>query len=109
MSHEHAILEDIILNAEKQGKVKGVLVDCGALAELPAHELEEALLARKPNWRVEVIETPALVQCKECGYEGEPEILERAHDFVLYACPQCSSEPEVLAGKEIMLKKVFVE
>lgn len=107
--HEHAIVDDLISEAQKHGKVIGITVDVGELAPITVMELKEALKAHQPDWKIEIVQTEALVQCKDCGFEGQPEIVERAHDFVLFECPNCACVPEVLAGKDIVLKSVDVE
>ncbi|MFA6089399.1 MAG: hydrogenase maturation nickel metallochaperone HypA [Candidatus Woesearchaeota archaeon] len=108
MSHEHLICKEIIQKANSLGKVKKILVDCGALAHLPADELKHAL-EHQCKFDIEVNETPAKVICEDCGYTGIPKILEHSHDLTLYECPKCGSVPEIVEGDQIFLKSVDVD
>ena len=58
---------------------------------------------------VDVIEEEAVVNC-ECGYNGPPKVVERGHDFVVWACPSCDRlYPRAVSGDRIVLAKVVVE
>ncbi len=107
--HEHAIVHDIVNAAEKQGKVTAISVEVGSLAPIASKDLLLGLRLEKPGWKISVKEVPAKVACGNCGFEGNPVVTERAHDFVLFECKKCGKTPNVLSGKEIMLKKVEVE
>ncbi|MBW2985763.1 hydrogenase maturation nickel metallochaperone HypA [Candidatus Woesearchaeota archaeon] len=106
--HEGFIAQGIIDKAKEQGIVKKIVVEVGDLGHLPAKEMK-AKLEEMVDWEVEVIEVPALVECK-CGYRGKPKILEKAHDLTLFECPQCGKIPfKIISGEEIVLKDVVVE
>ncbi len=105
--HEHAMAHNIIEQAKQQGKVKKITVECGALAHLPAKDMEN-VLKDHADFEVEVIETPAKVKCK-CGFEGQPKIEAHSHDMNIFFCPKCGEVPEVLEGEDIVLKSVEVE
>src|SRR3989344_413911 len=102
--HETIIARKLIEEAEKQGKVKSMTVEVGELGHLPAHELEPTLKAMV-NWKVNIIEKKAKVQCS-CGFIGRPKILERGHDMCLFVCPKCDQVPKIIEGNEIRLKEV---
>jgi Zn finger protein HypA/HybF involved in hydrogenase expression len=105
--HDTLISQDIIETAKKQGKVKGITVEVGDLGHLPLEELREALEGRV-SWDVKLVPKKAKVRC-ECGFEGEPNILEHSHGHSVWVCPKCGKVPEVLEGKDIVLKEVEVE
>jgi Zn finger protein HypA/HybF involved in hydrogenase expression len=106
--HDTLISQDIIEAAKRQGKVKGITVEVGDLGHLPLEELREALLSRVPDWAVKLVRRKAVVRCA-CGFEGEPKIIEHRHGHSLWQCPQCGLVPEVVEGKDIVLKEVEVE
>lgn len=105
--HETKIAQDIIAQAKRRGNVKKAIIYCGALAHLPAHELQHVMEVMAP-FAVEVKETPAKVSCS-CGYEGEPKIEMHSHDLAIYFCPRCMRVPTVLEGTDIMLKEVVAD
>ena len=105
--HETIIAKEIINKAKEHGEVKGILVEVGELADIPADHLLETL-ETMVNWNVLIKEKKARVKCS-CGYEGEPKIVEKRHDFTLFVCPKCSSLPKVLEGKDIILREVEVK
>jgi Zn finger protein HypA/HybF involved in hydrogenase expression len=109
--HEQAIAQTIIAAAKEQerlrGKLKGIVVEVGALGHLPAGEMREVLVTLCPDWEVVVVEKPATVLCDECGYKGTPKILEKGHDHNVYKCPKCGfMMPEIITGHDIVLKEV---
>lgn len=53
--HEHLITEEILKKARSFGKVSKIVVECGQLAHLPAHELE-IVLKQKCDFPVIVLE-----------------------------------------------------
>jgi Zn finger protein HypA/HybF involved in hydrogenase expression len=105
--HEHKIAHEIIEKAKAEGKVTKITVSCGALAHLPAKDLEN-VLKDHADFEVEVIETPAKVKC-ECGFVGKPKIEMHSHDINVFFCPKCGNVPKVLEGEDIILKRVEVE
>ncbi len=105
--HDTIIAKDIISQAKKHGKVKKIIVEVGDIAPLKADELEE-LLKKMVDWEVEVNKKKAEIKCI-CGYEGEPKVLERTHDMVMYVCPKCGLVPENAKGDKIILKKVVLQ
>ncbi|RME53848.1 hypothetical protein D6783_00560 [Candidatus Woesearchaeota archaeon] len=105
--HEQAIANRIIEEAKKCGAVKGIVVEVGDLAHLPADEMRQVLLDRT-EWDVTVVEKRALVECV-CGYCGEPKIVQKQHDATLFECPVCGSLPLVKEGDQIVLKTVELQ
>lgn len=107
--HEQTIAKAIIEEATKHGKVRKIVVEVGDLGHLPAHEMEE-VLNTLTDWEVKVTKKKAMVKCEECGYEGEPEILEQGHDHNVFKCSQCKAMmPTIVDGKDIILKEIEVE
>ncbi len=106
--HEQVFVADIVKEATKHGVVSKVTVEVGALAPIPAAELEAAL-RMTTGWEVEIVENAGTVQCK-CGYHGAPKITDKGHEYTIYECPKCGAKlPRVVSGKEIILKDVTVE
>lgn len=106
--HETVFAKQIIETAEKQGKVKSITIEVGDLAHVPAEEMKAVLERMKPGWEIKAVRKKAKVKCS-CGYEGEPDIVEHSHDHAVFFCPECRAVPEVLEGKDMVLKSVEVE
>ena len=106
--HDTIISQDIIEAAKKQGKVRAITVEVGDLGHLPAQELLETLQKMVPDWSVRMTRKKAKAKCL-CGYEGEPKILEHSHGHSVYFCPKCKRVPEIIEGKDIILKEVEVD
>jgi len=106
--HEQTIAKKIIEEAMKHGKVKKITVECGALAHLPAKDMEKVLKEVAP-FEVDVVEKKAKVKCKNCGFEGEPRIEMHTHDASVFFCGKCGSVPDVIDGKDIIIKSVVIE
>jgi len=104
--HTKNIIDNIIKKAEEHGNVKRITIQLGALAPVTQTEIEH--IAQHRNWRVIVEKVPAVVKCK-CGYKGEPKVLAREHDIVLFECPACNGTPDVVQGTEIIISKIEVE
>jgi len=110
--HEQVIAQEIISEAKKQevvhGTLTGITVEVGDVAHLPAHEMRDVLQALMPEWDIRVVEKKARVAC-ECGFTGEPVILEKGHDHNVFKCPSCGAlMPRVLDGDKIVLVSVEV-
>jgi Zn finger protein HypA/HybF involved in hydrogenase expression len=105
--HDTIAAMDIISQAKKHGKVKKIVVQVGDLSPIKADDIE-SILKKKVDWDIEIVEKPAEVKCV-CGYQGEPKIMERTHDMVMYCCPKCGLIPEHAKGNKIILKKVVLQ
>jgi Zn finger protein HypA/HybF involved in hydrogenase expression len=105
--HETVIAKQIIEEAMKHGKVKEITIEVGDIAHLPANEMKE-VMQNMTKWKIIVKQKKAKVKC-DCGYTGEPKIIEKKHGFVLFECPKCGSMPKVLEGEDIIIKEVKVE
>ena len=106
--HESIIANKLIEKAKEHGCVRKIVIEVGDLAHLPASDMKE-VMEKLTSWEVEVCSVKSCVKCT-CGYEGEPKILEHAHDMTIYECPKCSKIPaEILSGSEIILKEVIVD
>lgn len=105
--HDALISKDIIEAAEKQGKVKSITVEVGALGHVPLEELKETL-KNMVHWKINMISKNAKVECV-CGFVGAPDIVEHRHGHSVFFCPSCGSVPKLVEGGDIILKKVVVE
>ncbi len=104
--HEQTIAQEIIREALKHQPVKGITVEVGEVAHLPADEMKEVLEKMVPEWEIKIEEKEAKISC-ECGYEGRPEILEKGHDSTIFKCPKCGAMmPKVLEGDKIILREI---
>lgn len=107
--HEQTIAKAIIEEAVKHGKVKSITIEVGDLGHLPANEMEE-VLKTLTDWKVIVTKKKATIKCEECGYQGEPNIVEKGHDHNVFRCPECEAMmPKILDGNNIILKELEVE
>lgn len=105
--HEQTIASKIIEQAKEHGNIKSIVIEVGDLGHLPAHEMKE-VMEKLTDWEIEVISKPAVIAC-DCGYTGEPKILQQLHDNNIYECPKCSkSLPKILDGHDIILKEVEI-
>lgn len=105
--HETILAKEILKEARakaKGKKIKSITLEVGELAHLPANELKEILRAMA-DFKIIVKHVKAKVKC-ECGYEGAPRILAQHHDFTLFECPDCSKQPKVLCGADIVLREI---
>ena len=106
--HEQAIAKEIIRTANEQGTVKGIEVHVGELAHLPADEMKD-VLATMTNWEIKIVDVEGAVEC-ECGFKGQPKILQKGHDSTVFECPECQMKmPKITAGDQIVLISVDVE
>jgi hydrogenase nickel incorporation protein HypA/HybF len=56
-----------------------------------------------------ITEEPVEVKCSSCGYEGGLDVKEDPlfHYMIpVFACPECSSDVEVVRGKGVTVKNV---
>ena len=107
--HEMTIAKNIIAEAEKQGKITGILLEIGELAHVPGKELVSCLKTLV-KWKVNWTEKPAKVTCINCGFTGRPKVLERGHDSFYIACPRCGEDmPNLIDGKDIKIVSVEVQ
>ncbi len=100
------IIEDIIEEAKKHGKVTAIKLEVGELFPLNTVEIQ-SLLREKTNWRIEIENKTSDVSCT-CGYEGPAKILQKGSDYTLFSCPRCNSIPKVNDGDDVNLKEVRI-
>lgn len=106
--HDSVIASSIIKDIKEHGNVKKAYLEVGELYGIePDHLLEHLKEVSKIEFEVKQIKSK--VKCKHCGYTGEAKILERMHDFVLYECPSCEEDVDVLDGDKIRIVKVDID
>jgi Zn finger protein HypA/HybF involved in hydrogenase expression len=101
-----AIVERLIAEAKKQGRVKSMLVEVGELTTAFPHMIKAAL-EQKMGCTVAVLQKQGIVQFM-CGYFGEPKILEKTENTLEFVCPSCGNAPGVVDGERIFLKEVVL-
>lgn len=103
--HEHSFIQSIIENVPDSDKVLSIQIELGELAGIEKDHLIEHLID-ETGWKADVISKHAKIKCS-CGFVGEPEILQRLHDMVIFQCPECGNDDvSVLEGKDIRILKV---
>lgn len=102
--HEITICKQILNQLKEYRNIKSITIEIGTLAPLTATELKETI-ENIVDYKVNVIEKEAIVKCS-CKYKGSPDIIERAHDIVIYKCPSCGNIPKILNGNQIIIKEV---
>ena len=112
--HEFSLAQNIIEivdeSLKKNGASKAVEVDLevGTLSGVEIPALEMALESLKPNsvmesTEIKLIITKAKAVCRNCKAEYYPEDL-------FSPCPKCSSYgPEIVTGKELLVKSIVAE
>ncbi len=105
--HDLFAVQKLIEEAKKHGKVIEVTIEMGELCELHDHDIK-GRIQELTNWKVNFLIKKATVQC-ECGYKGEPKIVEKTHDTIIFVCPKCEKKPKMVEGDELILKEVKVE
>lgn len=102
--HEHSFIEAILREVKDKENVERLVLEVGDLAGIDGDHLK-GHIEEMYDFEVEVVDRKGFVSC-ECGFEGEPRILERMHDMVVIECPVCHDSPKVLEGKDIKILKV---
>jgi Zn finger protein HypA/HybF involved in hydrogenase expression len=106
--HETIVAKQIIEEAKRHGEVESITIEVGDIAHLPAKEMEKTMKGLV-DWEVKIEQKKAIIQC-ECGFKGEPIILEKGHDSTIWKCPVCDRVmPHVIEGNDIILKDVTVK
>lgn len=110
--HDAVIAKKIMDDARRKARaggnsasgIKSIALEIGEFAPVTAGELKETFETLS-GWAVKVKTTLAEANC-ECGFKGRPKLLERGHDFCLYACPKCGAAPKLEKGDEIAIVEV---
>jgi Zn finger protein HypA/HybF involved in hydrogenase expression len=104
--HDTVIANSILRDLEKYGDVKEATLEVGELFGIEPEHLYEHL-KEVSEIKFNISQSESRVKCS-CGYAGRAKIVERMHDFVLYECPKCGSNVDVLVGDNIIIKEVKV-
>ena len=109
--HEHTLAMNILKTAHdaaKGQKILKIVLEIGEIADIPPQELVDAI-KHIVKYDVEYAESESKIKCS-CGYIGRSRILEKKHAATIFVCPECNnSNPEVLTGKDIIIKEIEVE
>ena len=103
--HELGLIKELIDKAKEKGNVVKIVVEVGSLAGIEADHLKEHF-KELVDWEIEVKEKKGRVEC-DCGFKGEPNVITRGHDFVLFNCPWCNDVPKIIEGDEIIWREVL--
>ena len=74
------------------------LGDFGRTAPTKLVEQLKQLVPWKNNWT----EMPAEIECN-CGFSGQPKILEKNHGSFTIECPECKEVPILLSGTDFRI------
>ncbi len=112
--HEFSLAQNIIeivddtLKQHGAHQAKEIELEIGTLSGVEISALEMALESLKPgtiieNTKVKLIITKAKAICRNCKNEYFPEDL-------FSPCPKCSGYgPEIISGKELLVKSIVAE
>lgn len=103
--HENSFIDAILAPIENREEVESIELEVGELAPIEAEHLKEHLVDRT-GWNVTVIPIDSVIKCT-CGFRGRARIKERLHDMVVYDCPNCELNPQVIDGKDIKILKLI--
>ena len=111
--HEASIAKGIVNTVENLALKHGfqnfenlkVLIGVGELAGVTFEELEPFLKRLKPCWVFKSKIIPAICHCS-CGFKGKPKVLLKAHDLVVYECPECGAIPELKQGGDVTILSI---
>lgn len=113
-----AIVETVIDTAKKNNAIEviEVTIDIGRLTMLNPDQLsfmigvitEENELLKNAKFIME--ETPIIIECGSCGYEGEFEVDESDPFSPIVICPKCDGiKVSVKSGRECTVKNIQIE
>ena len=121
--HEFSIVQQLVNTAvasAEENKVKevhSITLQLGELTFLGKDQMSFAFecLSRETileGAELKFEDVPAEIECGECGYRG-PLPREKLdgldHYFPILACPDCGARPEVIAGKECVIREMSAE
>jgi len=120
--HEYSVVAELVDALTKRldgisGTVTKVHLRKGELRILSDRALINAYEAVAQGTRLEgsVLEievVPAQVRCKSCPFQGAATVLqdETFHFAIpVLSCPDCGSDVEVLAGRELTVESVSID
>jgi|SRR3989338_6012163 len=105
--HDLFAVQRIIEEAKKHGEIKEISIEMGELCDLHDHDIK-GRIEELTGWIVNFTIKPSNIKCG-CGYKGEPKIIEKNHENVLYTCPRCENKPKVIEGDELILTEVKIK
>lgn len=60
--------------------------------------------------KIDLKTVPAVIRCKQCGYEGNIRVKHDDHYHHMVPCPSCNKgDIEIKSGRECILNKVELE
>lgn len=118
--HEYSVMTQLVsalldeLEDRDIDEIEEVTLEIGALTFLGEEQMKFAYEALTKDTILEgsdlkVVTVEPKVRCQECGYEGVVEYSEDPafhYDIPIISCPECGEQPEIVQGKETVIKKV---
>lgn len=120
--HELSVMREIIERVADEAKrregsrVRSVTLEIGELTFLGIEQMRFAFKALTENTSVggaelKISEERGEIEC-ECGYRGPVKFSETPsyhRMFPLIACPECGERPEIVSGKECVVRNITLE
>ena len=121
--HEFSIVQQLVNTAVESAKennvkeVHSITLQLGELTFLGKEQMSFAfeVLTRDTilaGAELKFEDVPAEIECKECEYHGplpRDKLDGLDHYFPILACPECGAKPEVVAGKECVIREMSAE
>jgi hydrogenase nickel insertion protein HypA len=114
------LVEELLnqLKSYKVIKVEEVVLQIGDLAFLGEEQMKFAwkIVTKEceqlKGSKLTIERIPAETRCKSCGYTGEFDLGNGLtfHDLTMvFGCPRCEGEIEIMKGRECIIKNVSLE
>jgi hydrogenase nickel incorporation protein HypA/HybF len=122
--HEFSVIASIFelvlgeMEKAKAVKVLEVQLEVGELSFLSHDGLKfgfRALAGDKEGIDpdgLRIVPVPALVRCRECGYEGPLKVTDMTEGHLgapIFQCPKCAGPVEVISGRGCVVRNIRME
>ncbi len=120
--HEYSVMSQLVsvlvkeIDVKYHDRIKTVHIEIGELTFLEPDALEFAFsiitkgtILQGAELEVKTLES--IVKCGGCGYQGILTYSEEYPDHIripVISCPRCGSKPELIQGRETMIKNITV-
>lgn len=117
LSMAQGIINAVLETAENNNatEVTEIYIEVGKLAMLNPEQLRflldvlvENTIAE--NAKMDIKEIPVIINCPECGFEGEAKIDDEDHYAPSMECPKCGNlRISILSGRDCIVKNIVIE